>query len=69
MSKEKETTVTFNLNYFHLLTLVFVTAKLFDKIDWSWFYVFLPSIISVGLGILFWTIMLLCLFLAGPGKR
>lgn len=44
--------MTINLNYLHILTIIFVIAKLMDKIDWSWFTVFIPSMISVGLGIL-----------------
>ncbi len=27
------------LGFFGLLTLIFVAAKLFDKIDWSWWIV------------------------------
>lgn len=38
---------------FHLFTLVFVALKLAHQIDWSWWLVFLPSIIHLTLGILF----------------
>lgn len=32
-----------------LLTIVFVTLKLLDKIDWSWWWVLSPLWISAGL--------------------
>ena len=37
------------MNYFHILTLIFVVAKLFDKIDWSWWLVVTPSLISFAI--------------------
>ena len=40
------------LNFLHILTLIFVVAKLFNFIHWSWWLVFLPSLISFGIGIL-----------------
>lgn len=40
------------INFAHVLTLVFVVAKLFNFIQWSWWLVFLPSIISIGFGLL-----------------
>lgn len=39
------------LNYVHILTLIFVVAKLFDKIDWSWWLVLAPSIAYIGFGL------------------
>lgn len=51
------------MNYLHLLTLVFVLAKAFDKIDWSWWLVFAPSIASFVLFIAF------ILFLASFSKN
>lgn len=41
------------MNYFHILTLIFVVAKLTAVIHWSWWLVFLPSIISIVILILF----------------
>ena len=35
-----------------LLTIVFITLKLLDKIDWSWWWVFSPMWISVSLALL-----------------
>lgn len=40
------------MSFFSLLTIVFVTLKLTGFIDWSWWLVFLPTIIHVVIGIL-----------------
>ena len=37
------------MNYFHILTLIFVVAKLFNYIDWSWWLVMTPSLISFAI--------------------
>ena len=37
------------MNYFHILTLIFVVAKLFNYIDWSWWLVLTPSLISFAI--------------------
>lgn len=68
MSKQTEVTTSINLNYFHILTLVFVIAKLWEKIDWSWFWVLFPSILSIGLSALIWIFVLLAVILAGPKR-
>jgi hypothetical protein len=39
------------IGFFGLLTIVFIILKLIGKIDWSWFWVLSPLIISIGLGI------------------
>ena len=36
-----------------LLTIVFVTLKLIGKIDWSWWWVLSPVLITVGLVLFF----------------
>jgi ATP/ADP translocase len=36
-----------------LLTIVFVTLKLIGKIDWSWWWVLSPILITVGLVLFF----------------
>lgn len=38
--------------WFHLLTIIFVCAKILTLIDWSWWLVFLPSIIAFGIALL-----------------
>ena len=39
--------MTINLNFFNLLTLIFVGAKIFNFIDWSWWLVFSPTLFIV----------------------
>jgi hypothetical protein len=41
-----------------LLTIVFITLKLLDRISWSWWWVLSPLWISVGLTLLFFLIVL-----------
>jgi hypothetical protein len=50
--------MTFNFNFFSLLTLIFVVAKLFDIIDWSWWIVFSPILGVASLFILVITLAL-----------
>jgi hypothetical protein len=33
---------TFSIGFLGILTLIFITLKLCDKIDWSWWYVLAP---------------------------
>jgi hypothetical protein len=40
-----------------LLTCIFVIAKLWGKIDWSWWWIFSPLWISLIVGILIVTII------------
>lgn len=35
-----------------ILTIIFVVLKLVNVIDWSWWWVFSPTLISTGLSIL-----------------
>lgn len=37
---------------FHILTIIFVIAKILGYIAWSWWLVFLPSIIAIFLGLI-----------------
>jgi len=41
--------MTLNLNFFNLLTLIFVAAKLFNVIDWDWWVVLSPTLAIWGL--------------------
>jgi len=36
------------MNWFHAFTLVFVALKIAKLVNWSWWLVFAPSIVSVG---------------------
>ena len=51
--------IEFKFNLLHILTLIFVVAKLFNFVQWSWWLVFLPSIISVGVGLLLLALILI----------
>jgi hypothetical protein len=33
--------------FLNILTLIFVAAKLFEVITWSWWLVFLPSVVGI----------------------
>ena len=37
--------------FVHILTLIFVVMKLTHNIDWSWWWVFAPSLILIGTGV------------------
>lgn len=41
------------IGFLNLLTVIFVIAKLANVINWSWWLVFSPTIVSVALVILF----------------
>lgn len=40
------------LGLLSILTIIFVIAKLFGVITWSWLLVFAPALIGVGIGLL-----------------
>lgn len=46
--------MAFGIGFLNLLTLIFVVFKLLGTLTWSWWLVFLPSIISFGLPLLIW---------------
>lgn len=56
------------MNFLHILTIIFVVAKLMAVIHWSWWLVFLPSIISISAVFLFFAVAL-GLSLAKDGYR
>ena len=39
------------LGFLNLLTLIFVGLKVANIIDWSWFLVLMPTIVSVVIGL------------------
>lgn len=39
------------MNWFHLITVIFIIAKIVGYTNWSWWLVFLPSIVSVAVGL------------------
>jgi fatty acid desaturase len=53
-----------NVGFFGLLTLIFITLKLLNKITWSWGWVLSPIIIPVIIVVMVILIVLLILGLA-----
>ena len=53
-----------SLGFLGALTLIFVVAKLWGIVDWSWWLVFLPVIISFGLVLSILLVILLVIILA-----
>lgn len=47
-----------------LLTLIFVIAKLWGIVDWSWWIVFLPIIISIAIGLIIGIVVLAIIIIA-----
>lgn len=50
------------MSFFNLMTLLFTGLKLTGHIDWSWFFVLLPTLVEIALRV---TIEMT----AGPKKR
>lgn len=64
MSNQKETKVVYRgLKLTHILTIIFVIAKILGYINWSWWLVFLPSLISLGLGLVIWLICMIAIII------
>ena len=53
MSNSKETSTVGGIGFFGALAIVFITLKLLEKIDWSWWWVlsplWLPLAVAVSL--------------------
>ena len=64
MSKENTKVVYKGVGFAHILTIIFVIAKIVGYIEWSWWLVLLPSIISIGLSILVWLVILIVVIIA-----
>ena len=64
MSKENTKVVYKGIGFAHILTIIFVIAKIVGYIEWSWWLVLLPSIISLGLSILVWLVVLVVVIIA-----
>ena len=58
----KISVTTGGLNFVTLLTLVFIVLKMTGYIDWSWWWVFSPMIITAVAGVLVIIIALIVLF-------
>ena len=64
MAKEKTKVVYKGIGFAHILTIIFVIAKIVGYISWSWWLVLLPSIISIGLSTLVSIIVLVVALIA-----
>ncbi len=64
MSKENTKVVYKGIGFAHILTIIFVIAKIVGYINWSWWLVLLPSIISIGLSTLVSIIVLVVALIA-----
>ena len=51
------------MKLFHFLTIVLFLLKVLNVVQISWFIVFLPSIISIGLGILLFLLSIIIMIL------
>lgn len=51
--------VSYGIGVIGILQIVFITLKLCNVISWSWFLVLLPTIISVGLVVLLFLVVIL----------
>ena len=64
MSKENTKVGYKGIGFAHILTIIFVIAKIVGYINWSWWLVLLPSIISIGLSLLIWLFILVVVIIA-----
>lgn len=62
MSEETKVTTRGGVGFSGLLTIAFIVLKLCKVIDWSWWWVLSPSLISIGLVLLF-TIICIVIYL------
>ena len=66
MHKQEEKDESMRVEFgggFTLLTVIFVCLKLAGVIDWSWWIVFLPILVSVGFAAIVLIVVLLLLVL------
>jgi hypothetical protein len=52
-----------------LLTIVFVLLKVYEKIDWSWWWVFSPLWIGAALALLFMAFVVAIAVIAGISEN
>lgn len=64
MKTENTKVVYKGIGFAHILTIIFVIAKIVGYINWSWWLVLLPSIISIGLSLLIWLFILVVIIIA-----
>lgn len=64
MAKEKETVVK-GISFTQLLTIAFIVLKLTKVITWSWWWVFAPLWIPVGIGVIIFLVALIFYLIFG----
>jgi len=57
------------IGFFGVLTIVFVTLKLTNVIDWSWFWVLSPIWLSFCLTMLFMAVMVVAIAMASKSEN
>lgn len=63
---ENKTTVNGGVGFFGLLQVVFIALKVAKVIDWSWWLVFLPTWIELGLCLI---VIIVALVIAVMAKK
>ena len=63
---ENKTTVNGGIGFFGLLQVVFIALKVAKIIDWSWWLVFLPTWIDLGLCLI---VIIVALVIAVTAKK
>jgi len=53
-----------SLGFTSILTLIFITLKLTGNIDWSWWLVLAPTILSIAIGLIFFAIFMIAFIVA-----
>ena len=64
MKTENTKVVYKGIGFAHILTIIFVIAKIVGYINWSWWLVLLPLIISIGLSLLIWLFIVVIMIIA-----
>lgn len=54
------------MNYLHIATLLLIVARILNYIDWSWWVVLAPSIVSFTVGFI---VLVIALVLAWKGMK
>lgn len=52
-----------------LLTAIFAAAKVFGFVSWSWWIVFLPALISTGIGLSLLAVVVVLLIIAAFANK
>jgi hypothetical protein len=49
---EQKNTNNAGIGFFGLLQVIFIAGKVFGFLDWSWWLVFIPTFVSIGIAVL-----------------